>query len=502
VRAATQPSPTARVPDTAWNLVESRATIRWLSVPVAAAVFVACLAVYIAGRSPSLDDWDSINFVKAVVRFSVADQAPHPPGYPAYIFLARIVNLFLHDPAASLTLLSAITGAAGVAFLWLLAADVGVPWLALPLAPMPLYWLNSDMALSDVPGLAFAIAAVWLLHRGAQPGRTGYLLAGCATTGLCAGVRPQVAIVPLAVLVLYTAPAIVRAVGWRPLLTGSSAFIGACLTWAIPFATSLAATPEPLAPFGAQARYVQMADSLLGKTLTWSRIEERLADFGAILSRYLGGPADGGIVSFWVLTVIVVVLTAVSWRAPLTRLALAWMVAYGALMIAVMQPGDPRKALPIVPPLLLLLGSALASRSGLRRGIVPVGLVLTLWFRANGTPLIRELVQVPAPPEQAAVYIAQHFSSDDTFILSDTSANHMQYRLPQFASYGLDFISDVELNQELARHAYRRVIILDRWQRPGMPVQFQPVEVELFQRDPMVLPKAARVAFTSWEYLP
>jgi len=508
VRVATQPAPAARVHESDWGLaalpglVVARVGAQRLHALTASALFMVAVALYAANRSPSLDDWDSINFAKAVVRFSVADQQPHPPGYPAYVLLASIVNLFMHDPLTSLTLLSALTGAAGVAFLYLLAADLGAPWLALPLATMPLYWLNSEMALTDIPGLAFAIAAVWLLQRAATPGRTTCLLAGCATTGLCAGVRPQVAVVPLAVLALYTAPPLLKAGHWRGLLAGLGTLAAACLAWAIPMALSLEGTPDPLSPFKAQARYVRAADSLLGQPLSWPGVEERVAEFGSILSGYFGGPAQGGIVAFWLLAALAVALMVVSWRTRAAKLAAIWLLAYGILMILVMQPGDPRKALPAVPPLLLLLGAALATRRGpaRRRAGLIIGLALTGFFMMKAVPLVHELVHVPAPPEQAAAYIEANFSPDDTLILSETSANHMQYRLPQFASFGIDFIDDVELNQEIASRPYRRVIVLDRWQRPGMPPEFQPSVVALFQRDPAVLPKAARVALTVLEY--
>ncbi len=481
-----------------WILPRTRA-LSLARVPAAALVFIVCLGVYLAGRSPSLDDWDSVNFAKAVVRFDLTFQAPHPPGYPLYVFLARIPNLFLHDPTASLTLLSALSGAAGVAFLWLLASDFGVPWLALPLAAMPLYWLSSEMALTDVPGLAFAVAATWLLARAASRARPDWLVGGCVATGLCAGVRPQVVVVPLAVLAFYTLPQVAREGRWRALPPAGWGLVGSCLLWAVPLALTLP-WPDPLGPFRVQARYVSIADSLLGQPVTWSRLAARLADFGSILSRYFGGPVDGGIAAFAGLTGVVVLLAAVSWRTPLTRLALAWAGAYGVVMVLVMQPGDPRKALPVVPALLLLAGSGLQSLWGAARArLGAAGLVLTAFFALKCAPLVRELVLVPAPPEQAAVYIAERYSPEDTMIISDTSANHMQYRLPEFASYGLDFIQPWELDELLATRGYRRVIVLDRWARPPMPAEFQPVHVELFQRDPLVLPKAARVAFTSWE---
>src|SRR5712691_4428627 len=201
-------------------------------------LFLASLGAYLAFLSPSLDDWDSVNFLRAISYFDMRLQQPHPPGYPAYIFLARVINFFTHDPHAALALLSAISAALCVLVFYRLASGFGAGLAALPLAVMPLFWLNAEMALSDVPGLLFAVAAVWLLNRAlprGQPGvHRGYLLAGCDAAGLGAGVRPQDAVVPLAVVGLYVAPLLLARLGRRALselLLATGSFLGACLLW-------------------------------------------------------------------------------------------------------------------------------------------------------------------------------------------------------------------------------------------------------------------------------
>jgi hypothetical protein len=124
------------------------------------AMFGGTFGVYASTRSISFDDWDSINFARAIAHFDVRLQQPHPPGYPAYVFLARLVNGFTHDPLTALTLLSALSGALCVVVFFALSRDLGVGWAAFPLAALPLFWLNSGMAMSDVPGLFFAVLAV------------------------------------------------------------------------------------------------------------------------------------------------------------------------------------------------------------------------------------------------------------------------------------------------------------------------------------------------------
>ncbi|OKB21675.1 hypothetical protein ASJ31_02640, partial [Aeromonas salmonicida subsp. salmonicida] len=47
----------------------------------------------------ALDSDDALNFAHGVTRFSVLEFSPHFPGYPAFIWLARLINLLVDDPA-------------------------------------------------------------------------------------------------------------------------------------------------------------------------------------------------------------------------------------------------------------------------------------------------------------------------------------------------------------------------------------------------------------------
>ena len=47
----------------------------------------------------ALDSDDALNFAHGVTRFSVLEFSPHFPGYPAFIWLARLINLAVDEPA-------------------------------------------------------------------------------------------------------------------------------------------------------------------------------------------------------------------------------------------------------------------------------------------------------------------------------------------------------------------------------------------------------------------
>ncbi len=137
----------------------------------------------------ALDSDDALNFAHGVVRFSVLEFSPHFPGYPAFIWLARLINLAVDDPARAVqwaSLLGSSLLAPLAAFLaarlWQrpsLLAPVWLLVLALPLTPT-----LALSGLSDGPALAAWLAALLaLLHRKAA--LAGLLL------GLMLALRPS-----------------------------------------------------------------------------------------------------------------------------------------------------------------------------------------------------------------------------------------------------------------------------------------------------------------------
>ncbi|WFG00012.1 hypothetical protein [Aeromonas caviae] len=146
----------------------------------------------------ALDSDDALNFAHGVVRFSVLEFSPHFPGYPAFIWLARLINLAVDEPARAVqwaSLLGSSLLAPLAAFLavrlWQrpsLLAPVWLLVLALPLTPT-----LALSGLSDGPALAAWLGALLaLLHRKAA--LAGLLL------GLMLTLRPSyfvLALLPL-----------------------------------------------------------------------------------------------------------------------------------------------------------------------------------------------------------------------------------------------------------------------------------------------------------------
>ncbi len=118
----------------------------------------------------ALDSDDALNFAHGVVRFSVLEFSPHFPGYPAFIWLARLINLAVDDPARAVqwaSLLGSSLLAPLAAFLavrlWQRPSLLVPVWLlvlALPLTPT-----LALSGLSDGPALAAWLGALLALQQ-------------------------------------------------------------------------------------------------------------------------------------------------------------------------------------------------------------------------------------------------------------------------------------------------------------------------------------------------
>src|SRR5258705_2799569 len=119
------------------------------------------LALHLPYLPKSLEDLDSINFALGVRQFDVAHHQPHPPGYPVYIALAKIVHAAVPDEARALALVSVAAGALGVLavgalFVRLEHLNGSVGWLpAVPLAlTQPPYWFTAVRPRIHEPGVS------------------------------------------------------------------------------------------------------------------------------------------------------------------------------------------------------------------------------------------------------------------------------------------------------------------------------------------------------------
>ncbi len=236
---------------------------------IAAALALGFLVLHLPYPARSLEDLDSINFALGIRDFDVAEHQPHPPGYPLFILTAKAVNAMVGSEVTTLSLLGIVCGALSALVLVALFGVLdksghrrSIAWGSALLAlTAPLMWITAARPLSDVPGLAAALLAQWLLLRAAT---TRELAAAAFAAGVGAGIRSQV--------VWLTVPLILLAVArhrqaWRPraALAIAAAYGGGVLLWALPL---LALSGGPRVYWNAVA--FQGGADLSGVTMLWT----------------------------------------------------------------------------------------------------------------------------------------------------------------------------------------------------------------------------------------
>lgn len=176
----------------------SRATRFALATRVEFVAVVACalgtVVSRLATRSSFLYNWDSVQYALGVQRFDLVAHRPHPPGYPGYILLGRLItDVAGVRPEGGLILLSAVAEAIAVVLLFLAArATWGrfAGWAAaLLFATSPLAWIYGGVALNYALEPAFAVAVMWACLRACGGDRRSLVVAA-VMTALAGAIRP------------------------------------------------------------------------------------------------------------------------------------------------------------------------------------------------------------------------------------------------------------------------------------------------------------------------
>jgi hypothetical protein len=335
------------------------------------------LLLHLPYLAPSLEDIDSINFALGLHDYDVAQHQPHPPGYPVYIALGRTARAALgvaasqlpavRADALALAIWSAIGGAFAIAAAWALFTGLqagpdrgggpsGSPdwnvWAAALMAATPLFWITGLRPMSDMSGLAVALAAQALLVRGFSD--RGALVAGAAVAGLALGIRAQT--VWLTLPLLATALVAQRQAGavWQ-ITRPVAALVVAVMAWAVPMLAVSGGVSGYVAALGVQA-----GEDFAGVDMLLFNPTPRRLAFGLIETFAL--PWGSIAVGLPVLAIAAVglVTLALRERRALVILAVAF-APYAIFHLLLQETFHVRYALPLVPAMAWLVARGAAA---------------------------------------------------------------------------------------------------------------------------------------------
>lgn len=175
------------------TLTRRQRTIFW-------SVAAICAATRFLARARSLWDWDEALFCLAMRDYDVTSHHPHPPGFPVYVALAKVVRLVADSDFHAFQALNLVAGMLAFPAVYLFARQIGVRFETSVIAGalfafFPNVWFFGGTAFSDVPSIVLVLFAVVFLLRGRESARHYYI--GTFLLALAIGIRPQNVLVGL-----------------------------------------------------------------------------------------------------------------------------------------------------------------------------------------------------------------------------------------------------------------------------------------------------------------
>jgi hypothetical protein len=382
----------------------------------------------------TLEDIDSVNFALGIRDFDVAQHRPHPPGYPVYIgigkTMAAIVGALPGAGVASaiearaLSLISLLAALAAPVLLYRAFASLKavrggqLPWAALDPTALtataltlaaPLTWTLAVRPMSDLPGLALALAAQaclltawwWQTPDDSGDRRLGpelmaasgrMIVLGGLIAGLAVGLRTQTLWLTAPLLTVVLFDRIGRGVAGAIMGAAMTFTIGALL-WAVPLVVASGGLQGYLSALGSQA-----GEDFAGGEMLY--VNPGVRPLAMALFHTFVSP--------WEWTGLAVVVLALAAAGALSllirdRRSLAAIIAlflpYMVFHLLFQDTSFTRYALPLVPAVAYLAAAGLAWLSP--RALVPAGAALALAGIVAGTQTLIGYAQSPAPAVQA-----------------------------------------------------------------------------------------------------
>ncbi|MEA2568930.1 MAG: hypothetical protein QOI24_931 [Acidobacteriota bacterium] len=392
------------------------------------ALLVLIVRVATLPRTPW--EQDELLFAPAVLRFDPWSSHPHPPGYPLFVGLGKLFNLFLHDPFASLVALNVVCSmlafvALSRAFRLYLDDDDLAVCGALLFSFSATVIVHGPLAFSDSPAMLFvaltlrAVAAI-----GDDATIRSAIVLGVASSSAI-GARPQL-LVPLVPLLLF---AVIVAKSGRQFAAALAAFTAMSLLWFVPLMNAAGGWSRFIEWETRQAAYVAAHDAGLSRGARSA---------GMLVARFVAHPWGPKAIAIPVLAFAAIGAVTSLRRRPRMFVPLA---LFGAVQLVfeltTMDPADAaRYSIPFVA---IVAAFAAAGFGLLRMRIAPhvVTAIIAIASVIYVSPILIDRTDGPSPPAAAAAFANQHFSRDTVVLYDLALKSHADY-LMRFRSMSID----------------------------------------------------------------
>ncbi|MGN6185402.1 MAG: hypothetical protein ACTHQM_17315 [Thermoanaerobaculia bacterium] len=155
---------------------------------------LVCAATRFFAMARSLWDWDETLFMLGMRDYDVTQHSPHPPGFPVYIGIAKLMRFVIPSDFRALQTVNLVAGMLAFIALFLFARELRFRFsicasAATLFAFFPNVWFFGGGAFSDVPSIVLVLFAITFLLRGVRD-RKSYFI-GTFLLALAIGIRPQ-----------------------------------------------------------------------------------------------------------------------------------------------------------------------------------------------------------------------------------------------------------------------------------------------------------------------
>lgn len=389
---------------------------------IIATVLAIALILRFYFQTKWLEDWDSVQFALGLHNFSLANHQPHPPGYILYILMGRVLNSFLHNDIYSLNIISITLGTLSALPLFFITRKFTDFKSALAsciiFLIVPVQWMLSEVALSNIPGMFFTILTAYFLLNADKSKSSLYL--GAFLAGLSIGVRfAEFSIVTsLLLLTLYFKKKTPE------VLLSILIFFLALALWLIPLITTTGINIF-ISLYQTQINYIINHDSSVHISIL-TRIPQIWQLFTSSYTY------------FFIPILLIITYHCLVQKNKLfdikNMFPVVWLLSYLIPLVFFYNLEVPRHLLPLLPPLIILCSLALKGLTKINFTYSAIAILIVPIFLVS---LRRVIIQKNAiPPTIAPVsYVRNQFCPCDTTLVTTFTYRQFQYYAPEFTNY-------------------------------------------------------------------
>lgn len=387
-------------------------------------------------QSPWLEDWDSVQFSLGLHEYSIAKHQPHPPGYPIYILIGRILYPFFDSDLKTLTFMSVFFGTLSAIPLYFLTKKMfdktTAIFAALLLMIAPVHWILAEVPISNITGLFFLIYFAYFLYIFEKKYQLWPII-GLAG-GLILGVRLTDFPIVLGLLGLLVA---VNFHFKRVIILAISFLVG-ILTWWIPLVI-ISGFSNFSDSYMVIAKWFAKHESGIGATYG---IKYYFKSKTLNLLDHLRVSYTWNLLSLVIISLTLTLVRKKFWQEFKYLFLITWILSYGIVLFTLYNLDLPQYTLPLSIPFVILIAHFFRQIWVNKIYILftaPVAILLmVLVVKYDLDQIIGQTKQIP-PTIAPVLFVKDHFNPKDTILITTFTYRQFQYYAPQFANfYGVE----------------------------------------------------------------